>query len=174
MIVWFVGLSGAGKSTTGRALREKMHAENQATVLIDGDEIREIFRHDQTADAYTVEGRRANAQRIVELCAWLDRQGINAVCSILCIFPDILSANRTRFSKYFEVFVDAPLDQVEERDVKGLYAAARSGQTRNVVGVDIPFPVPATPDMVIDNSTPNYDADAAASLIIQTMGAVGE
>jgi len=135
--------------------------------------MREIFRHHQTENAYSVEGRRANAQRIVELCAWLDRQGINVVCSILCIFPDILKDNRTRFSNYFEVFLDAPLDQVEQRDSKGLYAAARSGRTSNVVGVNIPFPRPTAPDMVIDNSSSSLDADAATLSIIESIAIDG-
>ena len=170
MIVWLIGLSGAGKTTIGRALCEKWQAIDRATVLIDGDEIREIFRHDRSADAYSVEGRRANAERIVELSAWLDRQGINVVCSILCIFPDILAANRERFSAYFEVFIDAPMEQLEERDDKGLYTSAHSGQTPNVVGVDIPFPVPLAPDILIDNSGSTLDANAAAENILQSTG----
>ncbi len=166
MIVWLIGLSGAGKTTIGRALCNKWQEEDRATVLVDGDEMRAIFRHDGSPDAYTVEGRRANAERIVELCAWLDHQGINAVCSILCIFPDILAHNRERFADYLEVFVDAPMDQIEERDSKGLYAAARSGETMNVVGVDIAFPTPQAPDLVIDNSASPLDTDAAALKIL--------
>jgi len=170
MIVWLVGLSGAGKTTIGRALCEKWQSIDRATVLVDGDEMRKIFRNDRSDDDYSVAGRRANAERIVELCAWLDRQGINAVCSILCIFPDILAANRELFSRYLEVVVDAPMDQLEARDGKGLYAAARSGEASNVVGVDIAFPIPEAPDLVIDNSGASLDAHAAAEAILTRMG----
>jgi len=170
MIVWLVGLSGAGKTTIGRALHHQWQAIDPATVLVDGDEMREIFQHDRTPDAYTLEGRRTNAERIVELCAWLDRQGINAVCSILCIFPDIMAANRQRYSGYFEVFIDAPMAQLEARDGKGLYAAARTGNKTDVAGVDIPFPRPETPDMTFENSTSPLIADAAAEQIMGRLG----
>ena len=118
MIVWLVGLSGAGKTTIARELHRQWQAREPATVLIDGDEIREIFKHDQNAAAYTPEGRRINAERIAAMSAWLDGQNINAVVSILCTFPDIMADNRYRFSDYFEVFVDAPLADLEARDSK--------------------------------------------------------
>ena len=140
MIVWLVGLSGAGKTTIARQLHRQWQAREPATVLIDGDEIREIFKHDQNAAAYTPKGRRINAERITAMSTWLDRQNINAVVSILCIFPDILAANRGHYKDYYEVFIDAPLDQLEARDSKGLYAAARAGEMSDVVSIDIPFP----------------------------------
>lgn len=166
MIVWLVGLSGAGKTTIARALHQQWQAEAPATVLIDGDEVREIFKHDQGAAAYSQEGRRTNGERIAAMSAWLDSQNINAVVSILCIFPDIMAANRDRFSDYFEIFVDAPLPALEERDSKGLYAAARSGTMPDVVGIDIPFPTPAQPDMVVRNDGSSLDGEAVAADIL--------
>ena len=71
MIVWLVGLSGAGKTTIARALHRQWQAVSPATVLIDGDEVREIFQHDRGPDAYTMEGRRINAERIAAMSAWL-------------------------------------------------------------------------------------------------------
>ena len=166
MIVWLVGLSGAGKTTIARELHRQWQAREPATVLIDGDEIREIFKHDQNAAAYTLESRRINAERIAAISAWLDDQNINAVVSILCIFPDILTANRSRYSRYFEVFVDAPLADLEARDGKGLYAAARRGEMADVVGIDIPFPRLEHPDLVIQNYAASLDASAVASNIL--------
>ena len=97
MIVWLVGLSDAGKSTIARELHKQWQAEDPATVLIDGDEVREIFKHDSGPEAYTTAGRRVNAERIAAMCVWLDRQNINAIVSILCIFPDVLAANRGHY-----------------------------------------------------------------------------
>lgn len=170
MIVWLIGLSGAGKTTIARELHLQWQAVDPATVLIDGDEIRAIFKHDNNQDAYTIPGRRVNGDRIAAMSAWLDGQNINAVVSILCIFPEILNANRKCFNHYFEVFIDAPIASLEDRDSKGLYAAARLGATPNVVGIDIPFPVPENADMIIKNDGSSLDAPSAAKNILRQMG----
>ncbi len=171
MIVWLVGLSGAGKTTIARELHRQWQAQDPATVLVDGDEIREIFKHDQDPAAYTPAGRRMNGERIAAMSAWLDAQKINAVISILCIFPDILAANRNRYSSYFEVFVDAPMAALEARDGMGLYAAARAGEMADVVGVDIPFPNPEQPYLVVRNDGPSLDAANIATDILTRIGA---
>lgn len=152
MVIWLVGLSGSGKTTLGREMAAQWRRVEANTVLLDGDEIREVFGHDRSDDAYTVAGRRLNAERLVALCEMLDRQGINVVCCVLSLFPDMREANRTRFSRYFEIFMDADMDALFLRDTKGLYRAARAGTQRNVVGVDIPFPRPANPDLTIVSS----------------------
>jgi cytidine diphosphoramidate kinase len=174
MIVWLVGLSGAGKTTIARELHRQWQAKDPATVLIDGDEIRGIFKHDQNPAAYTPAERRISGERIVAMSTWLDAQGINAVVSVLCIFPDILATNRDRYSGYFEVFVDAPMAALEARDSKGLYAAARAGTMPDVVGVDIPFPAPEHPDLVIRNDGPSLDAVAIANDILTRIAVCDE
>ncbi len=166
MVIWIVGMSGAGKSVIGRALYRLLKQREQATVLIDGDEIREIFRHDLGDDAYSVEGRRRNAERIREMCAWLDRQDINVVCCILSIFEESHQWNRRNLKNYYEVYVDAPIDVLAERNPKDLYNKARRGEIRNVVGVDIEFIPPANPDLVIDNGVDFVDLDRAAEEIL--------
>lgn len=152
MVIWLVGLSGSGKTTIGRELYERWKSIAPATVLVDGDEIRRIFGRDTAPDHYTLEGRRRNAERIFEICRWLDRQGINVVCCILSIFTEMREQNRSSFTRYFEVFVDVPVERLISRDDKGIYGPAVAGQRANVVGVDIPFPRPATADLVLDNS----------------------
>jgi adenylylsulfate kinase len=172
MVIWLVGLSGSGKTTLGREVKRQWSEKEPNTVLLDGDELRAFLQHDRTADAYTVAGRRLNADRAAALCEMLDRQGINVVCCMLAIFPDILALNRTRFRKYFEVFMDAPLEELQRRDVKGLYAAARAGRSANVVGIDIPFPRPVCPDMVIDSSGECTDIAVLATRVLATAGAL--
>ena len=166
MVIWIIGLSGAGKTTIGRALWTYWKESELNTVLIDGDEIRELFNDMNGANSHTIEGRRQNAERIYRICEWLDRQGINVVCSILSIFPDLRARNKEAFSQYFEVFVDCPLEILRERDSKGLYAGSQKGEIRNVVGVDIPFPRPKEANLIIDNSTHGLDAMKVAKEIL--------
>lgn len=170
MVIWLVGLSGSGKTTLGRAMVSAWRAKAGNVVLLDGDEIRAVFTHDRGDDPYTLEGRRRSAERLVALCELLDRQGIHVVCCVLSVFEDMRRDNRTRFSRYFEIFMDAPLEVVQARDVKGLYAAAKAGRARNVVGVDLPFPRPQTADLVIDSSGADPDIPALARQALQAAG----
>lgn len=166
MVIWLIGLSGSGKTTLGREIARQWRTVAPNTVLLDGDELREVFQHDHGTAPYTVEGRRLNAERMAALCAALDRQGINVVCCILSIFQDMRTENRRRFSSYIEVFMDAPLEALKRRDVKGLYAAAERGEMQNVVGIDIPFERPVGSDMVIDSSADSTDIELLAADVL--------
>lgn len=170
MVIWLVGMSGAGKTTIGRALYASLKQERPQTVFVDGDEIRALFRHDQRAQAYTVEGRRVNAERIQALCGWLDSQGIDVVCCILSIFQDISDDNRQRFSSYTEVFVDVPFETLVERDNKGLYQSALRGEQQHVVGVDIRYPRPLSPDLILHNRHDPNDLPAYVEEIRRCCG----
>jgi len=167
MVIWLIGLSGSGKSTLGAELTRQWRACEPNTVLLDGDDLRKVFAHNQGHEPFTIKGRKINAERITALCELLDHQGINVVCCILSIFPEMRAENKHRFSRYFEVFMDAPMEVLKKRDVKGLYAAAQKGETRHVVGVDIPFERPATSDMTIDSSTDNPDIQTLAKTILE-------
>ncbi len=172
MVIWLIGLSGAGKSTLGCEVAKQLRDVKPNTVLLDGDELRKVFAHNQGDDPYTIQGRRINAERIVALCEMLDSQGIHVVCCILSIFPDMRLENRKRFSRYFEVFMDAPIDVLMERDVKGIYAAARRGEVKNVVGIDIPYERPVDSDITIDTSKGGADIKQLASMILEQAGLV--
>jgi len=149
MIIWLIGMSGTGKTTIGRELWQNLRDESHPTVFLDGDILRDVWGDSL---GYTVEARAKNAHRISHLCRMLDVQGFNVVACVLSIFPEWLNWNREHFSNYFEVFIDTPLEVLETLDDKGLYAKARRGELSNVVGIDIPFPVPACPDLAIDNT----------------------
>ena len=169
MVIWLVGMSGAGKTTIGRELYARIKDKLPNSVFVDGDEVREIFRHDGR-DAYTMAGRRLNSERISVLCRWLDSQGINVVCSMLSIFEEHRQANRAELSRYFEVFIDASMEELMARDYKNLYRDALAGRVKNVVGVDIPFAAPANPDMVVRNGNPPVDSRMVAAEIIARSG----
>lgn len=169
MVIWLVGLSGSGKTSIGRTVYSMWKKVAPGTVLIDGDEIRGIFGA-SNEESYTLVGRAANSDRMAALCGWLDRQGINVVCCILSIFEERRVKNREEFSRYFEVFIDVPMETLIARDIKNLYLPAIKGERRNVVGVDIPFPPPSSPDMRVDNSHDVSDHNLSAAKILMAAG----
>lgn len=167
MVIWLTGLSGSGKTTIGRRLIDLWRPQAPNTVLLDGDEIRKVLGLEKNRKYYTLEGRRHTAARIGELCAWLDRQGINVVCCTISLFRELHDRNRAVLSGYFEVYLDAPVEALAQRDTKNLYAPALKGDLKNVVGVDLPFDVPADPDMVIDAAADRPDFQRIAATILK-------
>jgi adenylylsulfate kinase-like enzyme len=149
MVVWLIGLSGSGKTTLAEAIVKKIHENNGSAVLLDGDSIREIFGNDL---GYTVEDRLKNAQRICQLGQFLQTQGLNVIVPILSIFPETRQWNRENLDSYYEVFIDTPMADLISRDGKGLYGGFQANEMSNVVGMDIDFPIPENPDLIIENS----------------------
>ncbi len=151
----------------GKEVFRQFKAAEPNTVLLDGDEMRRIFHHDHIETDYTVEGRRENARRITEICLWLDQNNINVVACVLSLFHDTQDWNREHYKRYFEVFIDVPMEILAERDIKDLYKPAMDGSIRNVVGVDIPFLPPKAPDMIIDNRVDGLDVKETAHRILE-------
>lgn len=165
MVIWLIGLSGTGKTTIGHALYQQLKLKKEATILVDGDGIRAIFKHESQHD-YSLAGRRISAERLQEICLWLDRQGMDVVCCNLGIFDDINIKNRAIFSDYKEIFIDVPIEKLIDRDNKGLYQSALSGEQANVVGVDIKYTPPCSPDLIIKNSQKSEDVGRYVDKII--------
>ncbi|HZG04587.1 MAG TPA: adenylyl-sulfate kinase [Streptomyces sp.] len=163
MIVWLIGMSGAGKTAVGTRVTAALKPHLRDLVRLDGDLLREVWGDDLGHD---LTARETNAGRISRLCAMLDRQGVHVVASVLSVFPDWQAWNRTTFSQYFEVFLDAPMHVLRARDTKGIYAAAEAGRMSDVVGVDIPFPRPAHPDLVLDSHGPDNTPDRLTERIV--------
>ena len=120
MVIWIIGLAGAGKTTIAKALYTRLKTEDRATVMLDGDAIREIFAGDL---GFTLEDRRRNGWRICQMCKYLDDQGINVVCATLSQFHEQQDWNRENFSQYFEVYLEVDMNVLIRRDQKGLYSA---------------------------------------------------
>ena len=149
MVTWIIGLSGSGKTTLAKQVLLDLKKRGSNAVIVDGDVARELWGNDLGHD---LESRRKNAQRICRLCQFLDHQGFDVVCAILSIFPDSREWCRQNLSFYYEVFINVPLSHVIERDVKGIYSKYENGEIKDVAGLDLEFPAPENPDLVINNS----------------------
>mgnify|MGYP001617624887 CR=1 FL=1 len=166
MVIWLIGMSRAGKTVIGREVYNLLKAKQPNVVFLDGDIVREIMGNDL---GHTIEDRRKNAWRICRLCKFLDSQGIDVVCSILSIFPETQEWNRMNIPRYFQVYLRVPMEQLIERDSRGLYLRARTGEIKNVVGIDIEFPQPVGTDLTIDNDKPAGSFVEIASEIVSSI-----
>lgn len=162
LVIWITGLSGAGKTTLCRAVHDALKPRMPELVVVDGDAVRHLFGN---ALGFSEDERKQQIGRIQRLAKMLSDQGLVVVVGALYAHPDLLRWNRQNFAAYFEVYLDAPLELVRSRDVKGLYRGAQDGSIANVVGVDIPWHVPDAPDLRIDAAA-KHSAEAMAARII--------
>ena len=164
MIIWIIGLSGAGKTTIGKEVYAQWKLKGRQALFLDGDAFREIMGGDLGHD---IENRRMNAGRICRLCKLFDQQNIDVICCILSIFEESREWNRQNLNEYIEVFIDVPMDELVRRDSKGLYRQAIAGKTKNVVGVDLLFEKPKAPNLIIENYGENTSIKKFAQKIIE-------
>lgn len=148
MVVWICGLSGAGKTTIGRALYNHLKPRICNLCYLDGDEFRAAMGGDL---GFTPEDRRRNGHRIARLCHLLESQGIEVICTGATIHPEVQEFNRKAFRRYCEVLVEASFETLLRRDRKDIYRRALKGELSDVLGVDIKFLPPASPHLVLNN-----------------------
>jgi cytidine diphosphoramidate kinase len=163
MVIWIIGMSASGKTTIGKKLYDKLSLANEKWIFLDGDTFRSILGEDL---GHTIEDRRTNAYRISRFCEFLNSQGINVLACVLSIFHDNQQYNKDNIANYKEVFIDVDFDELIKRDNKELYSKALNGEIKNVVGVDIEFKPPFSPDLVIDNNKVNPDFESITGEII--------
>ena len=155
-LFWITGLAGAGKTTLARALVGSIRNRHQPIVLLDGDELREAFsmtNHHELADRLRLANSYARIARLIH------SQGISVVCATISPFPEVRQWLRDHVPGYVEIFVRVSRNTLTDRDQKGLYSSAATKGRVNLVGLDIPFLEPATPDVVIDNEPGTNMAD---------------
>ncbi|MGA2687406.1 MAG: adenylyl-sulfate kinase [Candidatus Korobacteraceae bacterium] len=147
-VFWITGLSGAGKTTLGRELSSRLRAAGRPVTFLDGDALRSVIAEDL---GHTAEDRRRSAMRNARLCRLLAEQGVDVVCATISLFHEVQRWNRENIPGYREIYLRVPIDELQRRDSKGIYAGAQSGDTRNVVGLDLPAEAPEAPDLVLEN-----------------------
>ncbi|THD08633.1 sulfate adenylyltransferase subunit CysN [Rhodanobacter lindaniclasticus] len=146
LCLWFTGLSGAGKSTIANLVERKLHALGYHTYLLDGDNVRHGINKDL---GFTPADRVENIRRIAEVAHLMVDAGLIVLVSAISPYRSERRSARELFGsgEFVEVFVDAPLEECERRDPKGLYRKARAGEIRNFTGIDAPYERPLSPDV---------------------------
>ncbi|KQR13249.1 adenylyltransferase [Xanthomonas sp. Leaf148] len=156
-VLWFTGLSGAGKSTVANLVDKRLHALGYHTFILDGDNVRHGLNRDL---GFTDEDRVENIRRVAEVARLMADAGLIVLVSFISPFRAERQLARERFDtgEFVEVFVDVPLAVAEARDVKGLYRKARAGQIPNFTGIDSPYEAPETPEIHLHADGENVEA----------------
>lgn len=162
-VVFFTGLSGSGKSTVAKALRDAVVvASDRAVTLLDGDDVRRMLSAELGFDDA---GRAANVRRVSWVAALIAESGGLAITALIAPSSAIRAEARRMALKagadFMEVWVSTPLEECERRDRKGLYAMARAGKIPNFTGIDSPYEAPSRADLVVDTSVDSIENTVA-------------
>ena len=165
-VIWMTGLSGSGKSSIANAVEKKLLQMKRHTFILDGDNVRLGLNKDL---GFTNTDRVENIRRVGQVAKLMTDAGLIVIVSFISPFRSERNMVRQMMdsNEFVEVFIDTPLSVAEERDVKGLYAKARSGQIKNFTGIDSPYEIPKNPDIHI--KTINMTIDEAAEKIIRNV-----
>ncbi len=145
LTVWLTGLSSAGKTTISRSVHEALQARGERVEWLDGDAMRLRLSADL---GFSKDDRDENIRRIGFVAELLTRHGVIVLVSAISPYRALRDEMRRRIGNFMEVYVHAPLEVCERRDIKGIYLRARARRLRHVTGLDDPYEAPLTPDIV--------------------------
>lgn len=165
-VLWFTGLSGAGKSTIANLVEKKLAARGRHTFLLDGDNVRHGLNRDL---GFTEADRIENIRRVGEVARLMSDAGLIVLTAFISPFRAERRMVRRMIpqGEFLEIFIDTPLAEAERRDAKGLYAKARAGELKNFTGIDSPYEPPEAPEIRID--TTKMSPEEAADLIVDAL-----
>jgi len=169
-VLWFTGLSGAGKSTIANLVEKRLHALGRHTYLLDGDNVRHGLNRDL---GFTAADRVENIRRIAELARLMVDAGLIVITAFISPFraERAMARAKVHVGEFIEVHVDTPLQVAERRDAKGLYKKARRGELKNFTGVDSPYEPPEQPELRIDTTATS--AEEAAERVLRRLQQLG-
>jgi bifunctional enzyme CysN/CysC len=169
-IVWFTGLSGAGKSTIANMVEQRLHAAGRHTMLLDGDNVRHGLNRDL---GFTEADRVENIRRAGEMAKQMTEAGLVVLCSF--ISPYRAEREMVRHlvpeGEFIEVFIDTPIEECMRRDPKGLYAKAKAGEIANFTGFDAPYEAPADPEIHLH--TVGHQPEQLAEQVVEKLAKMG-
>lgn len=154
-VLWMEGLSGSGKSTLSKHLAAELKAKGWRVEILDGDEVRRGLSPDL---GFSRKDRETHAHRVSYVARVLSRNSVAVIVALITPYQSSRQAARASVGERFtEVYIRAPLEVCQARDVKGLYKANKSGQVKQMTGVDDPFEEPTAPDLVVDTTTASIE-----------------
>jgi adenylyl-sulfate kinase len=156
ILIWLSGLSGSGKSTIANDLEKKLYENGFLSYLLDGDNIRIGLNKDL---GFSDDDRKENIRRISEVSRLMLDAGLIVITAFISPFEEErdLAKSLVKKENYFLVHVDCSVEKCEERDVKGLYKKARMGEIKNFTGIDSPYEIPESPNLIVDTEKENVD-----------------
>jgi adenylylsulfate kinase len=160
--VWFTGLSGSGKSTITHLLEAELRDRGHKVEVLDGDVVR---THLSKGLGFSKEDRDTNILRIGWVCEVLTRNDVVAIAAAISPYRDIRDQVRANIGRFVEVYVQAPLEVLADRDVKGLYRKAMAGEIKGFTGVDDPYEEPLNPEVVCSTDGSETPEESAAKVI---------
>jgi adenylyl-sulfate kinase len=171
--IWFTGLSGAGKSTIAGIVERELRARGMKVEVLDGDVVR---THLSKGLGFSKEDRDTNIRRIGWVCEVLSRNGVVAIAAAISPYREIRDEIRAKIPNFVEVYVQAPIDVLAERDVKGLYKKALAGEIANFTGVSDPYEPPINPEVTCYSDGRETPEQSAAKLLakLEAMGLLAE
>ena len=166
--IWFTGLSGAGKTTINTAFREKLQTQGYKFEVLDGDIVRENLTKGL---GFSKEDRDENIRRIGFVAHLLTRNDVIVLVSAISPYREIRDEVRGKIGEFVEVYVNAPLEVCEARDVKGLYQRARAGEIKSFTGIDDPYEPPLNPE--VECRTDLEDLEESVSKVFAKLEELG-
>ncbi len=156
-VLWLTGLSGSGKSTIAQELEKKLLSNQHFAQVLDGDNIRTGINNNL---GFSLEDRRENIRRIAEVAKLFLNAGVLTICSFISPTKEIRGFAKQIIGEddFIEIYVNAPLEVCEDRDVKGLYEKARNGEIKNFTGIDSPYEAPDSPALEIRTDIEDLDS----------------
>jgi bifunctional enzyme CysN/CysC len=169
-VLWFTGLSGAGKSTIANLVEKRLHALGRHTYILDGDNVRHGLNRDL---GFTDADRVENIRRVAEVARLMVDAGLIVLVSFISPFRSErrLARDLMEAGEFFEVYVDTPLAEAEKRDPKGLYKKARRGELKNFTGIDSPYEPPENPEIHLRTQT--HSAEESAEQVLARLREAG-
>ncbi len=158
LVLWFTGLSGAGKTTIATAVQQELAHRGCPVELLDGDVVR---THLSKGLGFSKEDRDTNIRRIGFVASLLCKHGVVAIAAAISPYRSTRDEVRQMATQFVEVYVAAPLSTCEQRDVKGLYAKARSGEIQYFTGIDDPYEEPLNPEIICHTEQESIDNSVA-------------